>query len=147
MRFNHGDKTSIEFQDFKKMVDNLLDLFNVLTIDDFVLLFICTYYSHGNLRAISEKQSEFYYNNNAVFMGIMIIYGPRFFIYGPPVLFIKNTKSLFPSSQQTKFIRKKKKEDVTLPNSAAGKYIYGPPNFIYARSKDVNCATTSSNEL
>ena len=30
-----------------------------------------------------------------------------------------------------------KKEDITLQNSAGGKYIYGPPNFIYARQKDV----------
>ena len=28
-----------------------------------------------------------------------------------------------------------KKEDITLQNSAGGKYIYGPPNFIYARKK------------
>ena len=29
-------------------------------------------------------------------------------------------------------------------NLAGGKYIYGPPNFIYARKKDVKCATTPS---
>lgn len=29
-----------------------------------------------------------HYNNNAVFAGIMIIYGPRLFIYGSPVLFM-----------------------------------------------------------
>ena len=40
-----------------------------------------------------------------------------------------------------------KKEDVTLQNSAGGKYIYGPPNFIYACRKDVKCATMPSNEL
>ena len=53
------------------------------------------------------------------------------------------------SSQQTKRIRKtnrieRKKEDITLQNLAGGKYIYGPLNFIYARRKDVKCATTPS---
>ena len=33
-------------------------------------------------------KKEVWYNNNAVFAGIMIIYGPRFFIYGLPVLFM-----------------------------------------------------------
>ena len=136
----------------------------------------------------------------------MIIYSPRFFIYGRPVLFINSTegffallsstrlfKSLSPSSrswdkgkvthikrhffvfisnsyflcvsnsmflflsfvyvfpsQQTKRIRKKQIESnrierkkrrllnfaITLQNSG-GKYIYGPPNFIYAQKKDI----------
>ena len=37
-----------------------------------------------------------------------------------------------------------KKEEVSLQNSAGGKYIYGPVNIIYARKKDVKCATTPS---
>ena len=38
----------------------------------------------------------------------------------------------------------RKKEDIILQNLMGGKYIYGPPNFIYARKKDVKCATTPS---
>ena len=61
------------------------------------------------------------YNNNAVFAGIKNIYGPRFFIDGPPVLFMPETKK-----------------------NIFMKYIYGPLNFIYARRKGVKCATMPS---
>jgi len=34
-----------------------------------------------------------YYNNTAIFVGVVDIYGPHFFIYGPPVSFPRRVKS------------------------------------------------------
>ena len=40
------------------------------------------------------------YNNNAVFEGIMIIYGPQFFIYGPPMLFMNMNNTEGPYNEK-----------------------------------------------
>ena len=88
------------------------------------------------------KRHFFVFISNSYFLCV----SNSMFLFLSFVFFHRNKQNAFEKNKSNRIERKKRRLlnfAITLQNSG-GKYTYGPPNFIYARKKDIKCATSPS---